>query len=137
MRYNLGIFSIEEFAMKPRLLFVTLIVLLLAACAPKPTNPQAVIETSPGREFKVVIDSNPSTGYQWEIVGELDGKVVELVGKEYQSTSQPGLVGGGGIDIWTFKAVGPGETTITLGSYPPSNDATQPSQTETFTVRVK
>ncbi len=123
--------------MKPRLLLVTLIALLLAACAPKPTNPQAVIQTSPGSEFKVVIDSNPSTGYHWEIIGELDANVVELVGKEYQSTSQPGLVGGGGIDIWTFKAVGPGETTITLGSFPPSSDATTPTQTEAFTVLVK
>lgn len=123
--------------MKTRNLFIALVVILLAACAPKPTNPQAVIQASPGSQFKVVIDSNPSTGYHWEIVGELDASVVELVSREYQSTSQPGLVGGGGVDIWTFKAVGPGETTITLGSYPPSNDATQPAQTEAFTVQVK
>jgi len=123
--------------MKTRLLIFALIAGLLAACAPKPTNPQTVIETSPGSEFKVVIDSNPTTGYHWEIIGELDANVVELVGKEYQSTSQPGLVGGGGIDIWTFRAVGPGETTITLGSFPPSNDDTTPAQIESFTVRVK
>jgi predicted secreted protein len=123
--------------MKTRLCILALIAILLAACAPRPTNPQAVIQAGPGSQFKLVIDSNPSTGYHWEIVGELDAGVVEFIGREYQRTSPSGLVGGGGVDIWTFQAVGPGETTITLGSFPPSNDTTEPARTETFSVQVK
>ena len=140
--------------MRSRLYLVALAAALLAGCAPGPTDPptvietgpgrapsltdpQMVIESQPGREFQVVIESNPTTGYHWEIVGELDAGVVELAGRTYQSTSQPGLVGGGGIDIWTFKAMGPGETKITLGSFAPSSDSGTPSQTEIFTVRVQ
>jgi predicted secreted protein len=41
------------------------------------------------------------------------------------------------VEIWVFKAVGPGETQITLGYYPPSNDPVDPQQTETFSVKVK
>ena len=114
------------------------LLLVLAACAPTtPSNPDQTIETGAGKSFQIIIDANPTTGYHWEIVGELDKNVVEFVGKDYQSASQPGLVGGGGVDIWTFKAVAAGETKITLGYYPPSNTATDPAQTETFTVVVK
>jgi predicted secreted protein len=63
--------------------------------------------------------------------------VVEFVSREYQSTREPGLVGGGGLDVWTFKAVGAGETTITFGQYPPSNDPVDPEQAQTFTIVVK
>lgn len=124
-------------------LYATLaLVFLLTACSGgsaelQPTNPETAIKAGAGKEFTLVLASNPTTGYHWEIVGELDGAVVEFVGQDYQSTSEPGLVGGGGLDIWTFKAVGEGETTITLGHYPPSNDPVDPEETQTFTVVVK
>ncbi|HVN14685.1 MAG TPA: protease inhibitor I42 family protein [Anaerolineales bacterium] len=122
-----------------RFWIIFLAVLMLTACSSsvKPTNPQVKIETSAGQEFKLVIDSNPTTGYHWEIVGDLDKSVVDFVSKDYKSTSDPTLVGGGGVDIWVFKAAGAGETSITLGYYPPSNEKTQPAKTETFSVVVK
>lgn len=114
---------------------------LLTACSSKPTeptDPEKTIDVSAGAEFKIIIESNPTTGYHWEIVqGSLDENLVEFVSKEYESTSEPGLVGGGGIDIWTFKALNPGEAKIVLGSYPPSNTATEPERTETFSVNIK
>src|SRR3954469_20396121 len=100
--------------MKKIFLACIVFTLFLAACAPVPTSPDQTIETSPGKTFQIIINSNPTTGYHWEIVGELDKSVVEFVSKEYQSTSQPGLVGGGGVDIWTFKATAAGRTKITL-----------------------
>lgn len=123
-----------------RILIATLVfALLLSACgsADKPNDPLVSIEASAGKEFKVVLESNPTTGYHWEIVGELDSNVVEFVSKDYKSTSDPNLVGGGGLDTFVFKAVGAGETTITLGYYPPSNDPVEPEKTEIFTVTVK
>jgi predicted secreted protein len=115
-----------------------LLALFLTACnlGSKPSNPQVKIETSTGREFKVVLDSNPSTGYHWEIVGDLDPDIVEFVSRDYRA-DKPLRTGSGGSDIFIFKAVGAGETTITLGYYPPSNDATEPNQQQTFTVVVK
>jgi predicted secreted protein len=120
-----------------KLILITIIGLLLAACSPaKPTDPLVAIETSPGKEFKVVMDSNPTTGYHWEIVGELDKEIVELVSKDYRADT-PQATGSGGVDIWVFRGVGPGETEITLGYYPPSNDAAEPQETSTFKVNVK
>jgi len=115
---------------------IILLALLLAACNAEPTDPQGKIETSAGKEFKVFIESNPSTGYHWEIVGKLDESIVEFVSRDYRADT-PVQPGSGGTDIFIFKAVGAGETTITLGSYPPSLELSEPAQTETFTVVVK
>ena len=123
-----------------RILLIILAAVLLTACSgnsTKPSDPQVTIEPSAGKEFKLIIESNPTTGYHWEIVGELDKNVVEFVSKDYKSTSDPNLAGGGGVDIWVFKAVGAGETTVTLGYSPPSNTPVDPEQTKTFTVKVK
>jgi inhibitor of cysteine peptidase len=128
--------------MKKILLFVLVASVSLTACggsapALQITDPQLPIEVSAGREFTIILESNPTTGYQWAIVGELDQRVVEFVKTEYTSTSDPNLVGGGGMDVWTFKSVKTGETQITLGYYPPSNEPVEPHQTMTFTVVVK
>ena len=121
---------------------VFLFIVLLTGCGSSASSlqvtvPQQPIEAGLGEEFSIVLESNPTTGYHWAIVGELDPNVVEFVKNDYTSTSDPNLVGGGGLDAWTFKAVNTGETQVTLGYYPPSNDPVDPQQTTTFTVVVK
>ena len=121
-----------------RIVVSLILALALAACsgAAKPTDPLVTIETSAGKEFKLVIESNPTTGYHWEIIGELDNNVVKFVSKDYKADT-PQITGSGGVDIWVFKAVGAGKTTITLGYFPPSNTPTDPAQSETFNVSVQ
>jgi predicted secreted protein len=46
------------------------------------------------------------------------------------------MPGSGGVDVWTFRAVNPGDTKIVLGYYPPSNE-TEPDETVTFSIRVE
>lgn len=121
--------------MKRTLTFLLLAILLAACKSTTEIGPKGLVETSVGKEFKIVLDSNPSTGYHWEIVGDLDDKVVEFVSKDYRA-DQPAAPGSGGSDVWVFKAVGTGDTTITLGYYPPDPSA-EPAQTQTFTVTVK
>lgn len=130
---------------------LTLFVTLFAACStssptqeiaptvnpagstrPAVTDPFQPIEVQAGETFHIVIDSNPSTGYHWEIVNELNG--VEFVSTEY-TADEPVAPGSGGVDVWTFKAVSAGEAQITLGSYPPG--ATEPEQNVTFHIVVK
>lgn len=129
--------------MKKILLLIILLSLSLAACGAKDksalkiSDPQQPIEVGAGQEFSIVLESNPTTGYHWGIVGDLDQNVVKFVKNEYTSTSAPNLVGGGGLDVWTFKTVNTGQVQVTLGYYPPSNDPVDPQQTTTFTVVVK
>jgi predicted secreted protein len=100
------------------------------------TDPNQSIEVQTGGTFDIFIDSNPTTGYHWEIVGEMDG--VEFVSRDYVA-DEPVKPGSGGVDVWTFKAVSVGQAQITLGSYPPGVDAEsgEPEQTVAFNIIVK
>ena len=100
------------------------------------SDPAKNLEATAGNEFKIIIDSNPTTGYHWEIMGELDEGVLEFISKEYRA-DEPMLTGSGGVDVFTFKALKAGKTLITLGYYPPSNDPVEPDQIVTFNVTVK
>ena len=145
--FFLCILAMEE-AMKKLFSLLFVAAFALTACGGKSTQvpggepfvisePGKTLEVVAANDFKIIIESNPTTGYHWELVGELDKTVVDFVGRDYKSTSDPGLVGGGGVDIWTFRAVAAGEASITLGYYPPSNDPVDPDQTVTFTIIVK
>jgi inhibitor of cysteine peptidase len=100
------------------------------------SDPAKNLEATAGNEFKIVLDSNPGTGYHWELDEEPDGTIVQFVSNEYVA-DEPVMPGSGGRDVWIFKAVKPGEVHITLSYYPPSNDAVGPQQKVTFTVTVK
>jgi inhibitor of cysteine peptidase len=132
--------------------FLLVLAALLAACAaptaaptanpaaggtrPALTDPATPIEVQAGETFHIVVASNPSTGYRWELVGELDGNIVEFVSSGY-TADEPVMPGSGGVDVWAFKAVAAGETQITLGSYPPDTNVTEPENTVTFNIVVK
>ena len=100
------------------------------------TDPAVPLEISNGSEFYIAVPSNPSTGYHWQVMNDWDPKVFVTRGTLYQSTSPEGIVGGGGMDIFLFQAVGTGEAVFTIGYFPPANTDT-PEQTLTFTVQVK
>ena len=120
-------------------------VLALAACGGKATEPAVEplnisepgksIEVTAGNEFKIIIESNPSTGYHWDLVGALDENIVQFVSRDYRA-DEPVAPGSGGKDVWVFQAIAAGETTITLGYFPPGVDGS-PAQEVTFTVVVK
>ena len=136
--------------MKSTLYLLLASVVFLAACAaptpvpptadpasssmPAITDPSQPIVVNAGDTFMIVVESNPSTGYHWELVGDLTG--VEFISREY-TPSEPVLPGSGGVDVWAFKAISAGETQITLGSYPPGVNGGEPEQSFTFSVKVK
>jgi inhibitor of cysteine peptidase len=102
---------------------------------PEPTDHTQLITVKAGETFELVVPSNSSTGYRWDIIPDLDTNVVELVGQSYIA-EQPVMPGSGGVDVWTFRAAHAGETTIALGYYPPDND-TDPEETVTFSIQVE
>lgn len=113
------------------------IAFLLAACGSlQVSDPSQPIETAPGKDFTIVLEANPTTGYHWELVETPDSAIVEFISRDYNA-DEPAAVGSGGLDVWTFRANAAGETSITLGYYSPSNDPVEPEQIVTFTVIVK
>jgi inhibitor of cysteine peptidase len=101
---------------------------------PEPTDHTQLIAVTASETFDLVLPSNPSTGYHWEIVPELDENLVEFVAQDYIA-EEPIMPGSGGVDMWTFRALNTGDTTIVLGYYPPDND-TDPDETVTFSIHV-
>jgi inhibitor of cysteine peptidase len=88
-------------------------------------------EVAVGEEIDVVLPSNPTTGYSWNALGETDAAVVALVDRDYEPSSD--AVGAGGMETLTYRAEGPGETTIDLGYFQPW----EPSNVdETFSITV-
>jgi inhibitor of cysteine peptidase len=129
--------------MKKILFLFVLFTVLVSACKGeaddeifKISDPAKQLEAAAGNDFKLIIESNPSTGYHWELVEDLDESIVKFVSREYRA-EEPVMPGSGGVDVWVFEAVAAGETQITLGYYPPSNDPVEAQQTVTFVVTVK
>lgn len=65
------------------------------------------------KEFKIALESNPTTGYSWE--AKFDPEYIKLVNSTYIAyQTNPRIVGSGGVEIFTFKAIKPGKTEITM-----------------------
>jgi inhibitor of cysteine peptidase len=92
------------------------------------------ITVKSGDVVTVTLESNPTTGYSWQVI-EIDNAVLLQDGDpEYkQAPSSEGLVGAGGTETFRFKAVGIGETTLGLGYMRPW-ESVPPIQT--FTIQV-
>jgi uncharacterized protein YggE/predicted secreted protein len=80
------------------------------AGGPVPAN--TTVHASANEEFQITLDSNPSTGYQWQ-VRSIDETVARLVNDEYIPPAS-GLVGASGEQVFTFEALEEGKTTIKL-----------------------
>ena len=114
----------------------TLLLFLLAACSTQgkvltEEDNGTQVNIAVGEQFSVVLESNPTTGYRWEI-GEIDRMVLKQLSAEYDADA-PQLAGSGGAEIFTFEAIGTGETSLTL-VYRRSWEDVDP--VETFSVQI-
>lgn len=107
--------------------------------------PEAIIDNTihvaAGDDFSITVESNPTTGYQWKCDGiEQETTIVEQAGEPvyHQDENPDGMMGVGGTETWSFKAVLSGEAVIQLGYYPPGSDNEEnPSQIELYYIIVE
>lgn len=100
----------------------------------EPTGPSETIEVAVGEEFVISLDSNPTTGYSWEMTSQLPAWL-ELIGSEYIPTpTEPQKVGSGGIEEWTFRANAAGTATVTFEYRRPWEKDQPPAQRKTFVI---
>jgi inhibitor of cysteine peptidase len=74
----------------------------------------APVSVSGGQNFSLQLPSDPSTGYRWQC--GFDSSVLSLTNQTYvaNQTTAAGVVGAGGNDVFTFKAVNANFSTETL-----------------------
>jgi predicted secreted protein len=98
-------------------------------------DPGKPVSVAIGRKFALVLESNRTTGYRWETSGPGDPAIVKFVENEYNGPGT-GLAGAGGKEVWTFEAVGKGETEISLKYLRPWERDLPPARTVSFKVNV-
>jgi inhibitor of cysteine peptidase len=122
----------------------TLAVVFISAAACSPTKPVSLtaadkgsqVEVKAGEHIDITLDSNPSTGYTWE-VKDLDATMFEQLGDPMFNSSNPGLVGSGGTLTLTFKALKAGSASLKLVYHRPWETGVDPIDTFAVTVIVK
>jgi inhibitor of cysteine peptidase len=97
------------------------------------------IEISAGDYLIVTLDSNPTTGFAWALKGIGNESVLTEAGHEFKAApaSDPPLLGAGGKEIWTFKALNKGSSTISMEYIRPWEQNVEPQGTFALTVIVK
>ncbi len=99
------------------------------------TDPGAGFEVEVGDRFTVVLESNVTTGFSWQLERELPESLVTLVRDEYIEPESD-LVGAGGRQELTFEAVGDGSTFIQLWYIRTFDDPPEPADRAQFEVIV-
>ena len=143
--------------MKTRLLVIVAILVLLGVpgCAASQTKPTQTIEVpmddvmnqnvitrdvtlAVGDTLTVSLGANHSTPYAWTPQTQIaDPSIVQQISHEYVAPNPPpGIVGAPGTEVWTFKALKAGTTTIAT-DYSMSADITHSACIFTANVRVQ
>ena len=94
------------------------------------------VEVAVGQILVLTLESNPTTGYSWQVV-EAEDSVLRQIGEpEFKAASEldPPLVGAGGVEVFRFEAVGAGETRLELVYRRPWEEGVEPL--ETYSVQV-
>jgi inhibitor of cysteine peptidase len=106
---------------------VLLAVVILAGCGGS-AAPEAVeltaddtgstVALASGGTLTVTLESNETTGFRWNVVAEPDAAILEVASQEYVAP-EDGLVGEGGVEVWTFTGGSPGSTSFELAYFRP------------------
>lgn len=68
-----------------------------------------------GQRFAIELDSNPGTGYKWSWIIKPDPDLIKLEEEFHRPRcGSMLLIGGSGVDVWTFQAIKAGCTTLEI-----------------------
>ncbi|MFP3974922.1 MAG: protease inhibitor I42 family protein [Chloroflexota bacterium] len=96
------------------------------------------VELNVGELLEVTLESNASTGFQWQLAEITDPDVVEKKTDEYvEPEGDEQVVGAPGKEIWTFKALDEGTANISMKYCRPWEEDADPAKTFVLTVVVK
>ncbi|MBD9679792.1 protease inhibitor I42 family protein [Pseudomonas sp. PDM18] len=118
---------------------------LLAGCAGQ-TKPVVTLEDAAdckplklhtGQELVLILPSNPTTGFRWEMRNAANGLLRALGPEVYSNPEDAGLVGSAGESTWRFRVTAPGEDTLELAYRRPWEAEVAPAKTFICPISVK
>jgi len=95
------------------------------------------VEIAAGGTLTVTLESNQTTGFQWKLKSVGDTSVLQSQGDTYNAPEDTGMVGAGGEEVWTFKALKPGTSSLSMEYSQPWDGGTKAGQTFVLNVVVK
>ncbi len=135
-------------------LILTCTVFILLLCVPSCTTGASVevscddfmqqkhiskeVATAVGDSFTVTLYSNATTGFKWSESAKIsDPTVIQQIGHEFVSPEAKGVVGAAGKEVWTFKALKKGTSTVSLEYSRPWEGGEKGEWTFNLTVVIK
>ena len=97
------------------------------------------IELRQGQTLVFTLESNPTTGFQWEVI-ENDESILQQKGEaEFKSsdTGNPPASGKGGTETFRFDAKNPGNGTLKLAYHRSWEKEVEPLKTFTLQIKVR
>lgn len=97
------------------------------------------VEIDAGKLLVITLESNPTTGFRWELAEPIDENLLALIESQYEpgADAEIGLVGADGTEVWTFETLTAGETTITMEYSRPWDGGEKAVKTFEVTVTIK
>ena len=114
---------------------------LLTACAHQSgtlelkKDRQCPLTLNKGQQLILSLPSNPTTGYRWAIQDSAGG-VLRALSPEVYSSTESGVIGGGGQSTWRFQAFAPGQGRLRLTSQQPWEPEAEPVETFDCAITV-
>ena len=90
-----------------------------------------------GSVVKVTVASNPTTGFKWGLANISAPAVIALNGESEYVLPDSAALGAGGQEIWTFKALKRGTSSISLAYSRPWEGGTKAERTVDIYITVK
>lgn len=85
-----------------------------------------------GQALRISLESNPTTGYRWDVDGAVPPQLRQVGEPTYTAGST--AIGAGGTEVWTFEGATVGSGTLTLKYWRSFEPTTPPIST--FEVKV-
>jgi len=118
------------------IIFILIFISLASFCFAQDLKQPKLIEAQAGQNFTIILKANATTGYQWKFAKPLDENLVQLISSKYLADKTK-LVGAGGKQVWIFKALKAGQTTISLKYVRSWEKNTPPQNEESYLVIIK
>ena len=103
----------KSFVFKSVVLICLLGLTCLALAQKDSSRGSKVIRVPQGKIITLVLDANPTTGFNWRLASISDKNILEFVKKEFLPAESK-LVGAGGKEKWSFKTLKSGKAVIVL-----------------------